>query len=39
VVTSASGKGWIVSAEYEKMTDVKNGPKGDIVWLKTGFRF
>jgi hypothetical protein len=39
VVKYDSGKGWIVSAEYEKMTDVKNGPKGDIVWLKTGFRF
>jgi hypothetical protein len=34
-----SGKGWLVSAAFEKMTEVKNGPKGDVVWLKAGFRF
>ena len=39
VVKYDSGKGWIASAEYEKMTHVRNGPKGDILWLKTGFRF
>ena len=39
VVKYDSGKGWIVSAEYEKMTHVRNGPKGEITWLKTAFRF
>ncbi len=39
VVKYDSGKGWSASAEYEKMTHVRNGPKGDVIWMKAAFKF
>jgi hypothetical protein len=38
VVKYDSGRGWNLSAQYEKMVTVKNNAKGDIVWLKVGFK-
>jgi hypothetical protein len=37
VVKYDSGKGWVGSIKYEQMTDVKNGPKGNVFWLKVAF--
>jgi len=39
IVKYDSGRGWLGSIKYEQMTNVKNGPKGNVIWLKVAFRF
>lgn len=32
-----SGRGWFITAKWQKETDVENGPKGNAVWVKAVF--
>lgn len=32
-----SGRGWFVTAKWQKETDVENGPQGSAFWLKAVF--
>lgn len=32
-----SGKGWFVTAKWQKETEVKNGVQGDALWIKAVF--
>lgn len=34
-----SGKGWFVTAKWQKEVEVKNGAQGDALWIKAVFPF